>query len=189
MASLLEDDDSFNVDAEHICIFAPPFMGKTHVIGQLAAERPDLTIVFIDIENGGKTLKQLPVEAKQRINYIRVPDSITNPVGIETILKILTQPITKLCHAHGKVSCVTCTKDNKAFDTLNVKDWGVETVLVIDSLNQLQQSALGNLTKGKPDTYKPEWDDYRNQGLLMHKVLSILQQAPYHVICTSHEIE
>jgi len=64
-----------------------------------------------------------------------------------------------------------------------------DTIVMVDSLTQLSNSAMNHLTRNENDTYKPEWTDYRNQGQLLDKFLSQVQQAKYNIVCITHVVE
>src|SRR5690606_21972793 len=62
-------------------------------------------------------------------------------------------------------------------------------VVVVDSGTQLKNSALSNITKGKPIDYKLERDDWGNLSKLMDTFYSYVQAAPFNVVVISHEDE
>jgi len=61
--------------------------------------------------------------------------------------------------------------------------------VVFDSLTQLTNSAIAHITKTQPEDYKLNYDDWGNLGKLMDTFLSHVQQAPFHIVCISHETE
>jgi hypothetical protein len=87
------------------------------------------------------------------------------------------------------VSCPICTKDGKPVSKVCLKELGPDTVVVIDSLSQLSNSAIAFITKGQPDDYKMEFSDWGNLRAIVEKFLSQIQQARYNVVCISHEEE
>jgi hypothetical protein len=105
------------------------------------------------------------------------------------MLKVIKGGKVDICEEHGKVSCAICKRDSKPFTTVELNALGGDTVVVIDSLTQLTNSAIAHITKNKPDDYKMEFDDWGNLGKLMDMFLSYVQQAPFSVICISHETE
>lgn len=171
---------------QRVLIYGEPKSGKTQLAGMLAEAH---NLLWFDLENGFSTLFKLPENVQSNIELIRLPDTKTYPIGIETILKVLTGSKVAICDEHGKVACPICKREEKAFTEVDLGNLPKETIVVIDSLSQLSNSAMAHLTKGKDDTYKPEWQDYANQGALLNKVLSQLQQAPYNVIAITHVIE
>jgi hypothetical protein len=64
-----------------------------------------------------------------------------------------------------------------------------DTVVVIDSLTQYTNSAIANITRGKPDDYKLQFDDWGNLKTLVDKLLSCVQAAKCSIVCISHEEE
>lgn len=169
-----------------VLIYGPPKVGKSELAGRLSEFKK---LIWIDLENGYSTLLKLPQEWKERIELISLPDTRSFPVAIETCLKLIKGGPVDICEEHGKVSCVTCKKDNKPFARINLSELDSDTVVVFDSLTQLTNSAIAHITRGKPDDYKLEFDDWGNLGKLMDIFLSHVQQAPFNVVCISHETE
>lgn len=169
-----------------VCLFGPPKSGKTELAGKLAEH---FNLLWFDLENGYQTLTKLPTAWQERIDIVRIPDTKVFPIAIETMLKVINGTKLRICDTHGKVNCPTCAKDNKPFTEVCLSEVKPDTIVVFDSGTQLANSAMNFLTKNQADDYKPEWQDYRNQGSLMDKFLSQLQQAPYNSIFITHEAE
>jgi len=169
-----------------VCIFGGPKTGKTELVGRLSEH---FNLLWFDLENGWDTLLKFPQEWKERIEIVRIPDTKVYPIAIETILKVIKGTTTEICDEHGKVSCMLCRKDSKPTTSVTLNEQRDNTIVVFDSLTQLANSAMNHIIKGQDDTYKPEWGDYRNQGSLMEKFLSQVQQATYNVCCITHEAE
>ena len=169
-----------------VLIYGPPKVGKTELAGKLSEFK---NILWVDMENGYSTLLKLPEEWKERIEIISLPDTRSYPIAIETCLKLIKGGPVEICEQHGKVSCPTCKKDSKAFTKVNLSELDDSWVVVFDSLTQLTNSAIAHITRGKPDDYKLEFDDWGNLGKLMDIFLSHVQQAPFNVVCISHETE
>ncbi len=169
-----------------VLVFGGPKSGKSELAGKLAEH---FNLLFFDLENGYETLFKLPKEFHERIDVISIPDTKVFPIAIETMLKVITGNRTEICEAHGKVSCSLCKKDSAAFSVVELNNLSDETIVVFDSLTQLSNSAMNHLTKDQGDLYKPEWTDYRNQGQLLDKFLSQLQQSRYNSVCITHETE
>lgn len=172
--------------AHRVLLFGPPKSGKTELAGGLSKE---FNLIWIDLENGVDTLLKLPEEQKERIEVISIPDTRSYPMGIETCLKLIKGSPGDICELHGKWNCVLCKKEGKAVVTLFLNNLGLDTIVVFDSITQLTNSAIANITKQQPEDYKMEHDDWANLGKLMDTFLSHVQQAPFHVVCISHETE
>lgn len=169
-----------------VLIYGSPKTGKSQLAGTLSEFKK---LIWFDLENGYTTLLKFPEEWKERIEIISLPDTRSFPVAIETCLKVIKGGPVSICETHGKVSCPTCKKENLSFTEINLSNIGDDTVVVFDSLTQLTSSAIAHITKGKPDDYKLEFDDWGNLGKLMEIFLSHVQQAPFNVVCISHETE
>lgn len=169
-----------------ILVYGEPKSGKTQLASELAK---NYKLLFFDLENGYETLFKLPREWQERIDIISIPDTKVFPIAIETILKVITGAKVDICEKHGKVNCPECRKVSATFSSVHLDELGDDTVVVIDSLTQLSNSAMNFLTKTQPDTYKPEWTDYRNQGQLLDKFLSQVQQAKFNIVCITHVVE
>lgn len=172
--------------AHHVLLFGPPKSGKTELAGQTSKE---FNLIWFDLENGVDTLLKLPIEQQDRIEVISLPDTRSYPIAIETMLKVIKGGPVDICEEHGKVSCAVCKKNGGAFTSLNLNELGPDTIVVVDSLTQLTNSAIANITKNQPDDYKLNYDDWGNLGKLMDTFLSHVQQAPFNIICISHETE
>lgn len=169
-----------------VLVYGEPKSGKTQLAAALAE---NYKILFIDLENGYETLLKMPVSWQQNVEIISIPDTKVFPIAIETVLKIVTGAPVEICDEHGKVGCAICKKDSLPFTRVCLNELTDDWIVVVDSLTQLSNSAMNHLTKGQADTYKPEWTDYRNQGQLLDKFLSQVQQAKYNIVCVTHVVE
>lgn len=174
-----------------ILVYGPPKSGKTEAVGRLAEK---YNLVYFDLENGRDTLFKFPAEWKKRINMVRIPDTRDFPIASETCLKVVRGAPCTICWEHGKVSCPQCqdlkTKEAKNGAWLTevcLKDAGLEDIWVFDSLTQLTNSFIANITRNKPDDYKLDWDDWAKVGVLMDTFLSHIQNWEKNIICISHE--
>ena len=180
----LSQKSSSNI--HHILLFGPPKSGKTQLAGTLSSA---YNLHWFDLENGYETLLKLPESAKERIEIFSIPDTRSFPIAIETMLKVIKGGAFSICETHGKISCAICKKDSQPFSSLSTKEWTDKDVLVVDSLTQLTNSAIAHITKSQPEEYKLNYDDWGNLGKLMDAFLSHVQNAPFNVVCISHETE
>jgi hypothetical protein len=171
---------------QRVIVYGGPKVGKTELVGNLALH---YNLIWFDIEKGYVTLTKLPKEAQERIELISIPDTRDYPIAIETLLKVFRGDKVEICEEHGKASCQLCKKDNKATTTVELNSLDNNTIVVVDSLTQVAVSAIANITKGKPDDYKYDWEDYRKQGTLMDKLLTNMQQSGYNLCVITHEVE
>lgn len=178
--------DKLPSSTHRVLIFGAPKSGKTQLAASLASQ---YNIIWFDLENGYGTLLKLPPAEQERIELISIPDSKTFPIAIETMLKVISGNECKICEEHGKVSCPLCTRDNKPTSAVCLSRLQGDTVVVVDSLSQLSNSAIAFITKGQPDDYKMDFSDWGNLRAIVEKFLSQVQQARYNIVCISHEEE
>jgi hypothetical protein len=172
--------------AHRVLLFGPPKSGKTQLAGELARE---FNLIWFDLENGVDTLLKLPQECQNRVEVIKLPDTRSFPIAIETCLKAIKGQKGKICETHGKWNCALCAKDGSPSLDIELNSLALDTVVVFDSLTQLTNSAISHITKNQPDDYKLAYDDWGNLGKLMDTFLSHVQQAPFNIVCISHETE
>jgi len=175
---------------QRVLAFGDSKSGKTTLASLLARK---FRLKWLDLENGFKPLLKLPQEQQANVELYPIPDTTSYPIAIETLMKVVTGVKCDICSRHGKVDCGLCKaafakKEIEAeyFSTLNLREMTKEDVLVVDSLTQLGISAMNRIIHGKPEEYKPDWDDYRRQGTMLDRVLSSVQQSWYHVVFISH---
>ena len=172
--------------SHRVLLFGPPKSGKTQLAGELSKE---FNLLWFDLENGVDTLLKLPTEQKERIEVVTLPDTRSYPIAIETMLKVIKGSKLDICETHGKVSCALCKKESKDFTTVELSSLPLDTIVVVDSLTQLTNSAISHITKNQPEDYKLNYDDWGNLGKLMDTFLSHVQQSGFHIVCISHETE
>lgn len=141
---------------------------------------------------------KLPQEQQARIELVSLPDTKDYPIAIETMLKVFSGKPMHVCEAHGKVNCPACgsmqagkyvPKPESPSVFVELAALTPKTIVVIDSLTQLSNSAMAHITRKQDTEYKPTWEDYANQGAMLAKFLSYIQAASYNVVCITHVIE
>ncbi len=177
--------------ARKILVYGAPKTGKTDLVGQIASIKK---LWWFDIEDGVKTLIHSPRMKKEwleNIELFRIPDTQIFPIAARTLLKVIKGLPVEICEAHGAVDCPHCKKANLPSTRICLREFTNDDVLVIDSVSQLAASAMNDIQKDiiAKDQFdkKPDWEDYSNQGRIMDRIFSILQQAPFHVVAISHE--
>ena len=168
-----------------IIVYGAPKTGKTQLAGALSEF---YNLIWVDMEKGHETLFKLPAEYQERIELIDLPDTRSYPIAIETVLKMVKGPV-DICDKHGKVGCMICKREEAPFVHTDLPSLTQDTIVVFDSLTQLTNSAIANITRNQPDDYKLTYDDWGNLGKLLDIFLSHIQQASYNVIVISHETE
>ena len=176
------------VKSHRVMLFGPPKSGKTELAGKLTLN-PTLKLIIFDLENGSDTLLKLPIECHDRIEVISIPDTRGFPIAIETMLKVIKGGPIDICELHGKVSCALCRTKLLPTTSIELNSIGLDTIVIVDSLTQLTNSAISHITKAQSEDYKMEFNDWANLGKLMDTFLSYVQQAPFNIICISHETE
>jgi len=174
------------VKSHRVLVFGPPKSGKTELAGSVAEA---FKVIIFDLENGVDTLLKLPVAWQDRVEVISIPDTRGFPIAIETMLKVIKGGPVDICEAHGKVGCMMCKKDNLPSTHIELNTIGLDTIVIVDSLTQLTNSAIAHITKSQPEDYRLEYNDWANLGKLMDTFLSYVQQASFNIICISHETE
>jgi len=181
------------VNSNHaILLYGPPKSGKT-VLVATAAKIPEIkTLYWFDLENGIESLLNmgLTTEEMDKIVVIKVRDTRDNPIGVETILKAFSakKPI-KICEEHGRVDCAECTKDKKPFIEWCLAQCTHNDLVVVDSGSQLGDSALAAACLGKPQMFKPTFDEYGMVNKWLGDIMSVVQQATHtNFAVITHEI-
>lgn len=174
-----------------VLVYGAPKTGKTEVVAKLAAKKK---LWWLDLEDGIKTVfnnPRIPKEWLDNIEYFHLPDTQIFPIAARTVLKLIKGGEKNICHSHGAVECPMCKRDGAGFSSINLSAFTNEDVLVIDSVSQLAASAMNDIQSKviQADKFdeKPSWDDYFNQGRIMDRIFSIMQQAPFNVVAISHE--
>jgi len=169
---------------KHVVVYGGPKSGKTELVGRLSEE---FNLKWFDLEKGVGTLFKLQPEWKKRIEVMQIPDNRGTPMAIETMLKVIKGGPVEICHTHGKVSCPICNKEGKPKSRFCLNELGPKDCMVVDSLTQLTNSAIANITRNQPDDYKLKTDDWGNLSKVMDTFCSYVQSAPFNIVCISHE--
>lgn len=177
--------------ARKVLVYGGPKTGKTELVARLAEKK---RLWWFDFEDGIKTVlhsPRIPKEWWERIEYFHIPDTQIWPVAARTMLHVIKGKEVSICHAHGVANCMLCKKDNAPTSVINLSTFTNDDVLVLDSVSQLAASAMNDIQKDviAKDQFdkKPDWDDYFNQGRIMDRIFSIMQQAAFNVVAISHE--
>lgn len=177
--------------ARKILVYGAPKTGKTDLVLRLAEKK---RLWWLDFEDGIKTVFNSPRIKKEwwdRVEYFRIPDTQILPVAARTMLKIIKGTAQDICHEHGVSGCLKCKQEGKPTSRICLSEFTNDDVLVLDSVTQLSSSAMNDIQKDviSKDIYdkKPDWDDYANQGRILDRIFSIVQQAPFNCVAISHE--
>lgn len=188
--------------AYKLCFFGRAKVGKTALVAALAKI---WKLHWFDLENGVTTLlnpKFVDPSLRQNINLFPIRGKQTAPMGIETLLKVVKGGPQKICWNHGKVNCPACLKIPEAIhNTIDINTLTNKDCLVIDSTTQLSMEAnAASIAFALKDAEKPE--DFvfdKDTGaknfkfpmavnMMLDKIFSTLQTAPFNVAVISHEV-
>lgn len=175
--------------AQKVLIYGPPKVGKTELAGELARHPEIAGIIWVDLESGVETLLKLPPEAQEKIIVISLPDTRHNPVAVQTCLKLVRGTKVAICEEHGVVDCAICKKNKIVLPTYELGKLPGNWIVVFDSITQFTDSCMAFIAKDKSDDYKFLQDDWGDLAKLISVFLGHVQQAAYHCICISHEVE
>lgn len=179
--------------ARKICVYGDPKTGKTDLVAQLAEKKK---LWWFDLDDGIKTVINSPrikQEWWDNIELFKIPDTQVMPIGARTMLKVIKGRPCSICHMHGAVDCPICKRENPdAFTSIDLSTFTNNDVMVIDSTTQLAQSAMNDIQyksiQAEKYDDKPTWDDYFNQGRIMDRIFSTIQQANFNVVAITHTV-
>lgn len=171
---------------QRILLYGPPKSGKSVAAGLLAKE---YEVIYIDLENAASALiNNVPAQFHSKIDYIGLKDSQDNPVATDLLPTILEGTKIRFCALHSKKLCLVCRNDPAAvYNEVELKNCKTETVVVIDSFTQLTDSVIGKVTEDLSVDDKLQFDHWGEVARRLHRLLSALQVANYHVVAISHE--
>lgn len=190
-------------DVWSLLIYGQPKIGKTRLAATIAKVPYIENVYWFDIENGSETLVtmarkgELSEDEAKKIIIYAIPDTKELPMAFATVVKCLTvRQDHIICYEHGRISCVECADKNdkgqpNKFNgqVFNLSKCTKNDVVVIDSGNALGVSILNYYLRGKPVDYKPGWDEYGPQGLVLTDVMLVIQSSrKTNFIVTTHEL-
>lgn len=183
-----------------LCLFGRAKVGKSALAAQLARK---YRLWWFDLEDGIKTALNpaiLPVEFWKNINVFPIQSTQKNPLGIETLLKVIKGTPCMICWDHGKVECAICRKDKKLENKICLNEFTIDDWLVIDSTTQLstdasfatnpviraandaEQFVLDKDTGGKDFKYPMA------VSFVLDRIFGTLQNSRANTIVISHEV-
>ena len=192
----LQDKENKNPNVS-ILVYGETKLGKTRYVATLAKSKSFDHIYWFDGENGYGTLlslvkdKVLTETEASKIELFHIVDLPHAPYFQETLLKVFTvQKDLQLCDIHCRVFCPICTKEGikDGWRPFNLFKLGERDCVVIDSGSQFADSLMWYLTKGKELDFKPGWDEYGPQGLMLKDVLGVVQACHTNHVWITHQL-
>ncbi len=169
--------------SHRILIVGLPGSGKSTLAAELAIHGKRL--IWLNIENAEETLRKLPPEAQDRIEFVNIPDSASYPIAAQTLLVLFKTGKANICEIHGKIDCPICKKDSNAnITSIDFSTLGPDDVVVLDTGTQLSYSILSYTLKDAPIEKKPERDDWGALRKYTEFFKSQFQGAQYNLIVT-----
>lgn len=169
---------------KHVLIYGPPKSGKTFLASKVAEK---YKVIYFGIENGEAVMYQLPEAWQDNIELVAIPDTKASPMGIKTLMQVIKGNKGTVCEKHGAWNCATCKIRNDPVVEIHLNALSSDTIVIFDSLTQLTNSAIAFITEGQDEMYKMQFDDWGNLSKILDIFLSYVQNAPFHVICITHE--
>lgn len=202
LGSIEDFNDPFS-EPQKILVYGAPKSGKTRAVGEMALDEHFKSVLWVDIENGSTTLMQLDKEKRKKISLLKIRDASATPRATQAVMKLVGGEVAKVCLKHGEHECPECTLAAKKGDTtakfveLCLKNESTDFLLVLDSLTQLSSSVMNyilndekiDLLEKKGGKGGVTMNHYGKQGIILERILSNIQDAPYHVAVISHERE
>lgn len=189
-------------DPQRVLLLGGPKTGKTALASVLAAR---FKVLMLDLENGKSVmLNHCTPEQLSNIEYVKIPDTYNNPCAVKTLLSLFVDNANKvnyICNQHGSLNCPLCRAkkdDPDACVTVDLREWTADkdAVILIDSATQFAISALHNLCnvngikrENATTDDKVSYTLWDGQGATLDKLFSTLQNGPWHICCTAHEME
>lgn len=170
-------------------LFGAGKTGKTRIAGRLAQH---YKLKYIDGEKGIKTLlspDNLDPKYRDNVELFSLPDDGENAVMFTSAYRMLrAKTPTLICDAHGRYDCPDCIKA-KAPMTLfsSFVNPNPDEITIIDSGTQLTTSCIAYVTRGKPENYQLQLQDWGQVKMYMEALLSSIQNAKANVIFITHE--
>lgn len=189
---------------QKLLVYGEPKCGKTEAVGRLCGAKKEngeplfKKIYWFDLEKGYTTLLKLEDEILEKITLISILDTSKQPNAVVTIMKVFEAKNT-ICDKHGilKSKCLACRKDPAAeYYEIDLFNEDTSTLVVLDSVSQLSNSALNNATNNTKvpvdlasldSESKASFNHYGMQGRYLSKIISDWQQLPCHGVMISHE--
>jgi hypothetical protein len=171
--------------AQKTIIYGESKTGKSRMAMRLAKYHK---LLWFDTEQSLAALLEpdnLDPKYRGNIQYIKLPDNAETPLAAMALNKVFSFKPTKICEVHGAVDCPIC----KTGELIDLKTVDLDTIIVVDSFTQLVTSWMTMISKGKPEGYKFQFDDWAMLAFYGKKFLSNVQACDKNIIIISRAIE
>lgn len=152
-------------EVEHIILYGETGTGKTTLAALLAEH---FHILWLDGDKGlTAAVNNCHPEMRARIHPIKIPDNTDWPIMCNTILRLVTGKLTKVCMEHAIVGCLPCTQNKAVVIDIELNKLPKNWIAVMDSQTQFYASVLAfayykdtgkAFGTGVPFDYKGDWD-------------------------------
>lgn len=170
-----------------VLVYGPAKSGKTLASLKMGSK---YKILYLDGENGGEVMFQLPDETLGNIDWVRINDTRTAPNFIEFLMRFCEGESVKLCEEHGKLSCSECSSKKAPFREFKLSNFPAdEWIIVVDSFTQASLSADWFITNKQKlsDGSKFTFEEWRLKGFYLERILGSIQNSRYNFVVITHE--
>ena len=172
-----------------ICIYGESGSGKTTEVIKYITESGK-SAVYVDFDGNSAPIYNSPAEVLERINYIKVRNSLGKMHVADFINKAMEDPMINICLRHGYLGCGLCKR--KQLDTLavNFDDWENYDLAVIDSVTIMVNAIiLFSIKESARGQDKSPHDVWARVSLMAKTMMHFLRECHPNVIVLSHPID
>lgn len=175
-----------NHDPLRVLVYGPPKSRKTW--WALRAAEAGFRVFVFNIEGNLGIVKQIPEAVRKNIHIFSIPDGAANAYASVALTTVLREHV---FYANEEKRLIS-NRPNANLSIYDMREWGKETVVVIDTYTALVASVVRNYAFANnidlADASKPEWEGYRWCGGVLTWMLTQLQALATHtnVVVIAH---